>query len=86
MHLFATWQDFILSFGALVKIYGLWPSIHSVMKPAPRTAFIAGTVALAFCAVYVSLGTWFAFGTTFVFALCWFWLGVQSVKQYKHKQ
>lgn len=80
--LFATWQDFVLSFGALIKIFGLWPSIRSTKKPHPRTAFIGGTVAFSFCAVYASLGTWFAFGTTFAFACCWYWLGVQSVKQY----
>lgn len=85
MNLFATWQDFILSFGALIKVYGLWPSIRSTKKPHPRTAFIGGTVALAFCVAYASLGTWFAFSTTAIFAGFWYWLGIQSLSQYYGK-
>ncbi len=75
------WQDYVLSFGSIILIFALIPSVISKNKPALATSIITGLVLTAFAITFATLQLFFTTITTASVAIMWFVLAVQKFKQ-----
>lgn len=71
------WQDLLLSFGGIIFLLGLLPSVLGNNKPAPTTSLSTAIMLCAFLFVYASYKLWMVFCLTVVTAALWFLLYAQ---------
>ena len=75
-----SWQDVVLTFGSVVFLVALIPTILGSAKPAPLTSFSTGTVLLLFAVTYATLELPFASIVTAATGLAWFLILWQSLR------
>lgn len=71
-------QDYILSFGSILFVIALIPSIRAKDKPALSTSLMTAVVLTVFALTYLSLKFWFATFSTSLTAVCWYILAWQK--------
>lgn len=75
-----SWQDVVLTFGSVVFLVALIPTILGSAKPAPLTSFSTGFVLIVFAITYATLGLRFASVVTGVTGLAWLFILWQSLR------
>jgi len=86
METFPAWQDLVFTFGQLLFVVALVPSIISADKPALSSSLMTGTILAIFGATYASMGLWWSAASSAVIAGTWFVLATQTlyVRRKKH--
>lgn len=80
------WQDYVITFGTILFIVALIPSVLSKDKPALSTSILTGSVLGTFVIVYFSLGLTFAAFTNAMTSFLWFVLAFQKYQVEYTKQ
>jgi hypothetical protein len=75
------WQDWVFSFGEIVFLLSLLPSIFGTDKPAALTSITTGLMLCGFLFVHASFKLWMAFCLTCITATLWFVLAAQVLLQ-----
>lgn len=75
------WQDYVFTFGQIVFIVALIPSVVGKNKPALITSLTTGAVIALFSFTYATLTFWYSMTTTGLLALVWLYLGFQKYQQ-----
>ncbi|MEK7451113.1 MAG: hypothetical protein AAB662_04215 [Patescibacteria group bacterium] len=75
------WQDIVLTFGQILFIIALFPSVIGKSKPALSTSLLTGFVLAVFSLIYITLHLWFAATTTSIASLTWFILAYQKYRK-----
>lgn len=76
-----TWQDAVLTVGALVLLAAMVPLVIIIIeKPPWYVAFMFGTVLGCFGAVYCSYGAYWGAAVTWMQAILWYVIAGQGVR------
>lgn len=71
-------QDIVFAVANVIFIAALLPSVFSDDKPAFWTSVMTGGVLSVISTTYATLGLWFAFASTAIAAILWFYLAYQK--------
>jgi len=73
-------NDLIFTFGSIVFLVALIPSLVSENKPDKKTSFITSFVLCVFSLNYISIGLYFSSVVSFIGAIAWLVLYIQKKK------
>ncbi|MFA6602881.1 MAG: hypothetical protein WCT01_03700 [Candidatus Shapirobacteria bacterium] len=74
------WQDFVLTFGQVIFILALFPSIFSKDKPSIKTSIPTSLVSFSIGVVYLTLNVPMAAATAVINGILWGILAFQKLK------
>lgn len=76
-----SWQDFVMTAGAMVFIIALVPMVLGQSKPMVSSSVINALALTGFTVVFVSLGLWYSAITEAIVTLLWVILAAQRQLQ-----
>jgi len=77
------WQDLVFTFGQIIFVVALIPTIKGKDKPAFITSLITGAVLLSFTTAYFALALYFSALMSTIMSASWFLLAFQKYKTSK---
>ncbi len=73
-----TWQNIVISIGALVFVVALIPALWTKQKPPAITSILYGSIVMSFVVVDISFKLYLGGALTLVNSLQWMALAVQA--------
>lgn len=73
------WQDNVFTFGSLIFVLALLPTLFGEFKPSLWTSIMTGSVLAVYTYTFYSLKFWYSAGMTCLTSICWLILAIQVV-------